>query len=454
MNRPAIATGLLLLAAACAASPAIHQPRSPSFRSRGLAYPWRGIMIDVARYYVPIATLRRLVDLAAHDRLNVLHLHFTDNEAWRLPSRRYPRLPSRLHYSEAALRELNAYAQARGVLIVPEIDVPAHAAAAIRAYPGLSCGQPDVLCYASAATFAVNVLNEALAFFPGPYVHTGGDEVTSWSFEQRRGFERRLSSAASSAHRTMIVWDDEADAAPKPVLVEAWHLAAAANAFVRGHRTIFAADGPFYFDAVQGSAQQEPRGSPYMSTLEEVYNAHPPSGAFGVEAVLWTQYVRDDNGLWYMLLPRESAFAQVAALAPANKSWKGFRDTVLPTELLWLQAHRYSFRVPAPMITVLDPGARYRSVTGDPDSAYVFSDAPSAGVAIRSALPNARIWYRSSHSTWRLYVRAFRIRIANGVRISAKAISPDARASVVTSVYVKPAQVPRGSLGFDDVVSP
>jgi hexosaminidase len=412
--------------------------------------------LDVARRFFPPATLRRFIDLAAHFRLNVVHLHLSDNEAWRLPSRLYPRLPSPEHYTERQIRELVEYARRRGVAIVPEIDVPAHAAAAIRAYPALECGTPDTLCAGRAAAFAGRVVTEAAALFDSPYVHTGGDEVDAWTSKERGIFEHALDAALSRAHKTMIVWDDEADAAPADTIVEVWHLDdTARDAMRRGHRVIIASDGPLYFDAVQGAFDQEPPGTRYMATLEEVHAFSAPRGTLGVEAMLWSEHITNEDDLWYALLPREIALGAIAQGAQNQPPWRVFRDSVLPRELRWLIAHHYPFRVPNTMIDVIDAPARYVSVAGNPDASIALTQRRSVRVELTSVLPNARIRYRiNGGGAWMRYTAPFAADATRITRIDAQTLTPGGGGGSVSTLFVKLSERPRGSLRFDDIVSP
>lgn len=420
------------------------------------ANAWRGVSLDVARHFFAPATLRRFIDLAAHYGLNVVHLHLTDDEAWRLPSRRYPALPSAQHYTGRQLRDLVAYAGARGISIVPEIDLPSHSAAAIRAYPYLGCGASDTLCPRTAAQFARNVAGEAMNVFPGPYIHTGGDELEGWTAQQRKDFERALDSRIRAAHRTMVIWDDEADVAPADALVEVWHPGdAAARASRSGHRVVIASDGPLYFDAMQGAAAQEPPGTRYMTTLEEVYAFSAPAGAFGVEAVVWSEYISTDSQLWYALLPREIAFGAVANLGRARSPWPVFRDRVLPGEFAWLSSRGYAFRVPNTLMSAGDSRTRYAGVPGNQDAAAALTPQLRAPIALRSLVPHARIFYRTgAHYAWQPYDTPFVVETRSDPRIDAKTVLPDGRESAITTLFIRGSRQPQGSLHFDSIVSP
>lgn len=448
---------LCLAAALLAANAPVDAQRSvPSAPSPAPAYRWRGVSIDVARRFFAPAEIRRLIDLEAHYDLNVLHLHLTDNEAWRLPSDRYPRLPSAQHYTRSDLTNLDAYAARHGVTIVPEIDIPAHAAAAIDAYPQLACGSDDTLCPQRAAAFATDVVSEAMQFFHGAYMHVGGDEVEGWTQAQRAAFERALDGVIRRNGKTMVAWDDETDAAPADVVVEVWHLGnAAARAMRSGHRIVAAADGPLYFDAVQGAANQEPRGTRYMSTLEEVYSYSVPPRALGVEGVVWSSYIYDASQLWYALLPRTIALSAIAKQGERKPPWPAFRDRTLPNELAWLLDHHYTFRVPNTIASLQDPQARYASVAGDQNASVAYTRASQVDVALHSIVPGASIRYRlADGAAWERYVAPFPVSAAEGMQVQAQTVVPNGRAGAITTLLVRRAPSPRGSLHFDDVVSP
>lgn len=167
-------------------------------------FAWRGTMLDAARHFLPVADVKRHLDLMARYKLNVLHWHLTDDQGWRIEITRFPELTrvgawrreadgSRYggFYTQAEIREVVAYAAARGITVVPEIELPGHSVAAIASYPALGCTGAtvevprtwgvfaEILCAGSPVTFEflTGVLDEVLPLFPAPYVHIGGDEV-------------------------------------------------------------------------------------------------------------------------------------------------------------------------------------------------------------------------------------------------------------------------------------
>lgn len=241
-------------------------------------YPWRGLMVDVGRWYKPVEWLYRIVDLLALHRMNVLHLHLTEDQGWRFEVRRYPKLtevggfraqsplrhgadrvgdgtPHGGFYTQQELRDLVAFASRRGVTVIPEIDLPGHTQAAIAAYPelGNNPGQQlevwtgfgistHVLNVADETVeFFQNVLDELLEVFPSRYIHLGGDEVSAqeWtaSTEARARMEQlgltrpellgwwigRLSEHLEARGRRVVLWDElVGQGAPKEAVIMAW----------------------------------------------------------------------------------------------------------------------------------------------------------------------------------------------------------------------------------------
>jgi hexosaminidase len=339
------------------------------------AFGWRGCMLDVARHFVPKADVLRFVDLLGAHKLNVLHLHLTDDQGWRFPVSRYPRLtevgawraestvghpvggrtdgtPHGGHYSRSDLAEIVAYAAARHIRVLPEIDVPGHAQAAIAAYPELgNYGAPldvwtgwgiteNILnAEESTVDFYRAVFDELLEVFPGEVVGIGGDEVptTQWHAAPRAGerarelglpgvdalhgwFLGRIAGHLAGHGRRALGWDEIVDAAELPpgAIVASWRGEqggiAAAGA---GHDVVMCPEHPLYFDHRQSGDEQEPVPVGYLNTLEDVYAYHPvptgtdPERVLGAQAQVWTEHLDSPRRIDYAAYPRLSAFAEV-----------------------------------------------------------------------------------------------------------------------------------------------
>ena len=312
--------------------PALSVNDAPRFR-------WRGVMLDSARHFQSPQFILRYIDWMALHKLNVLSWHLTDDQAWRLQIKRYPRLTSvgawrvpagraaqhdldpatgrpRLYggfYSQEDVRRIVAHAAQRNVAIVPEIDLPGHTTAAIVAYPELGAAPaapvavpadwgiyPNVLnAEESTFVFLQNVLDEVLALFPGRYIHLGGDEVVKdqWQASARvqqrirelglaneaalHGyFAQRLSRYLEAHGRDLIGWDEilEAGVPPGAVVVSWRGERGAVSAAAAGHDAVLAPDPTLYFDHRQGSGPGEPPGRGSLITVADVYRFNPLPG--------------------------------------------------------------------------------------------------------------------------------------------------------------------------------
>ncbi|MFI6509513.1 beta-N-acetylhexosaminidase [Streptosporangium sp. NPDC050855] len=328
-------------------------------------FAWRGVMLDVARHFMPKAFVLRLVDLLAEHKLNVLHLHLTDDQGWRLEIERYPLLTEvgarrGGFYTREDIREIVAYAAERFVTVVPEIEMPGHAQAAIAAYPRLG-NDPDrrvevwtewgisehvLNLEESTVRFCQDVLDEVCELFPGPYVHVGGDECPTAEWEASPAARRRLAELGlagpqdacawfigrMAAHlekhsRRLVCWD-EPDREPTPgTTVMIWRDEQADRGdneiILAPHtRTYFdyrPSAGPFETrDDGPGGSGDGPAGDErktvqeHVLTLADTYAFAPDPAARGVQCQLWTEYMPTPERVEFMALPRMCAFAEVA----------------------------------------------------------------------------------------------------------------------------------------------
>ena len=340
-------------------------------------FGWRGVLLDVARHFMPVADVLRFIDLIAFHKLNVLHLHLTDDQGWRVEvpgwsrltshgswrSRsmlgastggRYDARPHGGYYTADDLREIVAYAAARHVRVVPEIDMPGHMQAAIAAYPQLGNGarpavreawgiSPHVLNLSDATLgFCRDVLDAVCDIFPSAVIGIGGDECppgewrASPAVRERRlalglADERALHGwfiAQMAAHlrsrgRRGYGWDEiMAGGAPSDAVVAAWRgQEPAALAARRGHDVVSCPDMSVYLDYRQSDDPGEPTPVGTLLTLADVYAFEPvPPGLsraeqariIGVQANVWTEHMESARRVDYMVFPRLCAFAEVA----------------------------------------------------------------------------------------------------------------------------------------------
>ncbi len=339
----------------------------------GPRFAWRGFMLDSARHYQPPAFIRQLIDWMALHKLNVLHWHLTDDQGWRLEIRRYPELtrtgawrkpagagnpqPYGGYYTQAEVRELVAYAASRFVTVVPEIELPGHAQAAIASYPRLGTGGTppvspdwgvhDWLFNADETTldFLEGVLSEVIELFPGEFVHVGGDEAVKNRWEssprvQARIRELGLADEAAlqgwfvarigrflDAHgRRLIGWDEILESGvPARAGIMSWRgQQGAIDAARAGHDVVMAPAPTLYLDYLQSDSPREPPGRPSLVTLEDVYKFEPvPAGLAPAEAArilgaqvnAWTEHMRLPERIEHQAFPRAAALAEVDLVA-------------------------------------------------------------------------------------------------------------------------------------------
>lgn len=352
-------------------------------------YRWRGVLLDVARHFLPLREILRFVDLMALQRLNVLHLHLTDDQGWRMQIERYPLLtevgawrresqvgwgrdrpgdgrPHGGFYTHDDLRELVAYATARGITVVPEIESPGHVQAALAAYPELGVGDrrievgtrwgilPDIVNLEEATVaFFRNVLDEVMAVFPSPFIGVGGDEAvkTQW-LEDERTRERmseigaatpeeaqswfigQLDAHLTAAGRRLYGWDEILEGGLAPgATVASWRGEVGAVAAARaGHDVVLCPDTRLYLNYRQSEHPDEPIPLVTVITPRDVYAFEPVPAALtpverdrvlGAQANLWTEYIDSPRVLDYFAYPRLCALGE-ALWTTGSRSWEEF----------------------------------------------------------------------------------------------------------------------------------
>lgn len=358
-------------------------------------YRWRGVHLDVARHFFDVRTIEKYIDVAAHYKLNIFHWHLSDDQGWRIQVPGYPRLTARsFAYSDAQVREVVRYAAERYVTVLPEIEMPAHAAAAIAAYPQYGCGRSELFCATpSTFSFLETALAHLFTLFPGEYVHIGGDEVPA-PFDVP-AFVAHVEAYVRAHGRRIVGWNEIlSPRLSTSAVVMAWNsMQRASDAAKRGNDTVVTG-WPLYFDAAQGDAAQEPRATRHMSTLAEVYSwsvmpggltARQQSRVLGGEAALWTERIKTPPHLFYMLLPRELALAEILWTPHESKNWNAFVRR-LPAQFAWLDAHGYVFRVPNAAIDVTGGPVLFTAVAGHVQTVDAWTDARRVAVTLSSPI--------------------------------------------------------------------
>ncbi len=302
--------------------------------------PWRGVLLDVARHFMPKSFILQLIDLLALHKCNILQLHLTDDQGWRIEIGGYPRLTDvgawrhdspisgfldavteeslqGGYYTRHDLDEIVTYASERHVRVLPEIDMPGHMVAAIAAYPAMGNGDAQLTVSPAwgvsthvlnlkdeTLRFCTDVLDEVMDIFPGQYVHVGGDEcpTVEWTTSPRAQdimreegysderqlqgwFTTRIAAHLARRRRHLVAWDDILEAgAPHDAILMAWQDEARGVAVAAaGHDVVMVPQQWLYFDRSESADANEPVGFPEVTTLEEVYlydpvpEAIPPS---------------------------------------------------------------------------------------------------------------------------------------------------------------------------------
>ena len=355
-------------------------------------FPYRGLHLDVCRHFMPIDFVKKYIDLLAYYKMNTFHWHLTDDQGWRIEIKQYPKLqeiaawrdetlvghyketPDQYdgtrhggYYTQEEIKEVVAFAAHRGVTIIPEIEMPGHALAALSAYPELACTPgpfkaattwgvfDDVFCPTETTfTFLENVLDEVMALFPSHYIHIGGDECPKKSWKEsafcqqlmkEKGltdenqlqsyFTQRIEKYLNSKGRSIIGWDEilEGGLAPNATVMSWRGVAGGIEAAKAGHDVIMTPGTHCYLDHYQADPALEPLAIGGLTTLEKVYSFNPvpekltteeAKHILGAQGNLWTEYIDSPEKAEYMAFPRAIALAEVLWTPASKRSWNEF----------------------------------------------------------------------------------------------------------------------------------
>lgn len=349
-------------------------------------FKWRGLMLDSARHFFSVADVKMMIDQMGQHKLNVLHLHLTDDQGWRIEIQRYPELtkigawrmaPSNGRAGEASvyggfytqqdIREIVSYAAARHITIVPEIDFPGHAQAVVAAHPKLSVSgdRPKVgnnwgvnyYLYntdAYSLAFVKHVLDEVMQLFTGKYIHLGGDEAIKDQWrdspavqaqmkslglanedELQNWFMQQIGLYLAKHGRIMVGWDEILDGTvPSNATVMSWRGTQGAITAARlGHDVVMSPAPALYFDNLQSARDDEPAGRLGVAPLSAVYNFEVVPAALrsdearhvlGAQANLWSEYLPSSWYLQHATFPRVDALSEAVWSPPSRMSWSGF----------------------------------------------------------------------------------------------------------------------------------
>lgn len=356
-------------------------------------FQWRGLLVDSARHFMPKASLLKFIDSMALHKLNSLQLHLTDDQGWRIEIKKYPKLtevgawrdetlighigkkPWRFdgrrhggYYTQDDIRDIVRYAADRYVNIVPEIEMPGHARAAISAYPYLGCNPdqqlkpwtrwgvcPDIFNPTDkTVAFLQDVLTEVIELFPSRFIHVGGDEAvkTQWKAsptvqarikelnlkdeaELQSWFIKQMDTFLAKHGRRLLGWDEILEGGLAPgATVMSWRGVKGGIAAARaGHDVVMAPTSHTYLDYYQGSSKKEPLAIGGRLPLRIVYQFEPvptelnqqeAHHVLGAQGQLWTEYIAAPRHLEYMAYPRAAALAEVVWSGQTQRDYEAF----------------------------------------------------------------------------------------------------------------------------------
>ena len=386
--------------------PAVEIEDAPRFVHRGL-------MLDVCRHYAPIEYIYKFIDLLAMNKMNVFHWHLTDDQGWRIEIKKYPKLteigskrektlvdyyyvnyPQVFdgiehggYYTQEQIKEVVAYAASKYINVIPEIEMPGHALAALAAYPELSCDSTQtykvsptwgvfeqVFCPSETTfKFFEGVMDEVVELFPSEYIHIGGDECpkTAWknsAFCQQlirqlglkddvtpskvdgmkhskedklqSYFVTRMEKYLNGKGRNIIGWDEilEGGLAPNATVLSWRGVEGGLNAAKAGHNAIMAPMPYAYLDFYQEDPEIAPTTIGGYTTLKKTYSYNPvPDDAdelvkkhiIGMQGNLWREYMKTSDRVDYQAFPRAMAIAETGWTLDANKNWKSFCERMV-----------------------------------------------------------------------------------------------------------------------------
>ncbi len=367
-------------------------------------FAYRGMMLDVTRHYNDVDFIKKQLDVLAMFKINRFHWHLTDDQLWAVEIKKYPeltRIGSVRHeqdgtvhegyFTQEQIKEVVAYAGERFIEVIPEIELPGHALAALSAYPQYSCTggpfthrlvwgvEPDIFCAGKDETFAFleDILTEIAALFPGRYIHIGGDECPRdrWMecsdcrarmkseglgspAELQSYFVRRIEKHVNSLGKQIIGWDEilEGGIDPSATILSWRGTEGGVEAARSGHDVIMAPGEWLYIDKYQGAPEVEPVSIGGYLPLEKVYSFDPmPEGltpeeeshVIGAQANVWTEYMYEPGAPEYFIYPRILAVAEITWSPASRKDYADFSRRI-DGALVRLDGHGIGYHVPMP----------------------------------------------------------------------------------------------------------
>jgi hexosaminidase len=378
-------------------------------------FRWRGMHLDVARHFRSVDFVKKYIDLMARFKMNTFHWHLTEDQGWRIEIKAYPKLtevgawrketmvaknfkpylgdgiPHSGFYTQDEIRDVVAYAAKRHITVVPEIEMPGHALAALAAYPEFACTPgpfevattwgvfEDVFCPTeNTFVFLETVLDEVLELFPSKYIHIGGDEVPKRRWKEsaeaqtimkREGlknedelqswFIRRIEKFLNNRDRLLIGWDEilEGGLAPNAAVMSWRGEAGGIEAANDGHNVVMTPSFALYFDHYQAEPSREPLAIGGFSPIEKVYAYEPiPESldasrahhVMGAQANVWTEYMKTAEHVEYMVFPRLMALAERVWSPVTQRDFNHFLVRLRPQYHI-LDQLNVNYRIPDPI---------------------------------------------------------------------------------------------------------
>ena len=384
-------------------------------------FVWRGMHLDCSRHFFSVDFVKKFIDLLALHNMNRFHWHLTDDQGWRIEIKKWPKLisvgsqrsgtiigtnsdiddgiPYGGYYTQDEAREIVAYAAARHITVIPEIDMPGHMLAALASYPELGCtGGPyqvghywgvykDVLCVSNERVyqFVEDVLTEIMDIFPSEVIHIGGDEtptdkwlqcprcqalqkqlpapqqaaedfepLTSKLSPLQAHFTKKVFDFLTSKGRRALGWDEILDGSPQDAMIMSWRgTEPGAKAAETGHDVVMTPTTYCYFDYQQvKDTQFEPSRCGGFIPIEKVYSLDPAPDSLsvaarehilGAQANLWAEYMTNEAMVEYQALPRMSALSEVQWTQPEHKDYEAFKERLTRlTALFELYHYQYA----------------------------------------------------------------------------------------------------------------
>lgn len=366
-------------------------------------YGYRALMLDPARHFLPAHDVKRFIDVMAKYKYNVLQLHLTDDQGWRIQLDRHPELSSEQSYTKEEIKDIIDYAAEKYIDIVPEIDIPGHTSAFLSVYPQLGCthqhhedivvGKTDnrMLCASNPEVYTIfeEIIGEMAEIFPSSYIHLGGDEVAiprNWAkcdsclaMMEKLGytqpsqlmipfFDKMLGFVRDNGKKP-ILWcelnniyppaDDYLFPYPEDITLVTWRAGLTPTCLEltgKSNFPLIMAPGEYaYFDYPQlkGDLPEYNNWGMPVTTLTKTYSFDPgyarpqeeQQHVMGVMGTLWGEAINDINRANYMAFPRALALAEAGWTQMENRDWESFKQRLYPT-LYYLMTEGVSFRVP------------------------------------------------------------------------------------------------------------